>query len=123
MFDLIEKLRQKPDGTKRRIAFLAAFFLSGFIFVIWLSVVYPDFRQQQSQENKVESLNPSPFSGFFETISGGFSGIGQQLNNIKEAVSSFSTNPAYYSATTTISTTTETSFATTSESFSTTTGY
>ena len=56
MFDLIEKLRAKPDKTKRRIAFLVAFFIAGIIFIVWLGVVYPNFRNKQAKEDNVSKL-------------------------------------------------------------------
>ena len=51
MFDLIEKLRQKPNRTKKLIAFLGALLFVGIIFVIWLSVILPDFEHSQTKLN------------------------------------------------------------------------
>lgn len=101
MFDTIEKLREKPDRTKKQIAFLIAFFVAGVIFVFWLGSIYPDFINKQVQDSKVESLTPSPTSNFTETFSTAFSDMKDQFSKIQEAISSFSTSPAYYSATTT----------------------
>ena len=100
MFELIEKLRQKPDGAKKRIAFFGALSISGIIFVIWLSVIYPNWKLGQSQEEKVANLEPSPISTFASTISSGFSAIKDQFLQIKSVISLFSSNPAYYNATT-----------------------
>ena len=101
MFDFLENLRQKPDGTKKRVAFFGAFLLAGIIFVVWLSVVYPSFSRDQIPEEVASSTNPSPLSAFSDTLSVGFSAIGDQLSKIKETVSSFTIAPAYYVSTST----------------------
>ena len=100
MFNLIEKLRQKSPRLKKQIAFLTSFSLAGIIFVIWLSIIYPDFRQTQANEQKASSLEPSPISAFGETFSSGISAIKDQFSQLKGAISSFSTDPAHYSAST-----------------------
>ena len=100
MFEFIEKLRQKPDRTKKQIAFLSALFLAGLIFVVWLSVIYPDFKRGQQKEDAVSKLEPSPLSTFGETISTGISAMGDQFSKLKESISSITNNSAYYSTTT-----------------------
>ena len=69
MFQLIEKLRQKSEGTKKQIAFLIAFTLAGVIFVIWHSVIYPDFRDNQNLAEKAVKTEVSPLSNFNNNIS------------------------------------------------------
>ena len=101
MFDTIEKLRQKPDSTKKKIAFLISFSVVGIIFVIWLSVIYPDFRKKEIKESNIAKLEPSPISAFTGTLSSGVSVIGEQFNKIKDIMFSFSYGPDYYVATTT----------------------
>jgi len=56
MFNFIEKLRQKPDKTKKKVAFLSALFLCGIIFVVWLSVIFPGFREDQAKKQAVQKL-------------------------------------------------------------------
>jgi hypothetical protein len=89
MFELLDKLRAKPEGTKKQMAFLVALSLVGVIFVVWLTVVYPDMRRGQMQEAGVRSAEKSPLSAFWETVSGGFSSIGENISEVKEAVNSF----------------------------------
>ena len=101
MFETIENLRQKPDRTKKKIAFLISFSIVGVIFAIWLSVIYPDFRKKEIKANNVAKLEPSPISAFTDTISSGISAIGQQFSKIKDIASSFSAVPEYYVSTTT----------------------
>ena len=100
MFEIIEKLRQKSPRVKKQIAFLTSFSLAGIIFVIWLSVIFPDFRQTQANEQKVSNLEPSPISTFGQTFGAGISAIKDQFGKLKNGISSFSTDPAYYSAST-----------------------
>ena|SRR3989344_6245925 len=99
MFEIIENLRQKPDGTKKRIAFLTSFFFSGLILVVWLSVIYPDFRQTQKKVEEVSKNSPSPISTFGDTVAEGFSKVGSEWGRMKEAMSAFSAGSTYYTAT------------------------
>jgi len=105
MFDFLEKLRTKSDKQKKQIAFCVALLIAGLIFVIWLSVIFPDFQQSQVQENKVENLAPSPFSVFMSQLSSGVSSITGKFSEIKSSVSSFSSAPVEYVATSTATTT------------------
>ena len=109
MFDFLEKLRAKPDKVKKQISFFLALTFAGIIFAIWLSVIYPDFRLQQSHEQKVANLEPSPLSAFSETVSASLAAVLGQFSKIKSIISSFSTSSVYYSATTTDLTGTTTS--------------
>lgn len=104
MFELIERLRSKSDRTKKQVAFLAALFVAGVIFVIWLSVIYPDFRKRQKKNDEVSKLEPSPLGTLGETFKTGFSAIGEQFTSLKESVSSLTTSPVYYSTTSTTTT-------------------
>ena len=100
MFNLIEKLRQKSPRVKKQIAFLMSFSIALIIFVVWFSVIYPDFRQTQAKEQKVSSLEPSPISTFGQTLGTGITAIKEEFKQLKGAISSFSTDPAHYSAST-----------------------
>lgn len=39
MFDKIDKLRKKPEPYRKKIAFIASVFITGIIFLIWLSTL------------------------------------------------------------------------------------
>ena len=99
MFEIIEKLRRKSDRAKKQIAFLCAFFVAGFIFVMWLGVVYPNFKKQEVLDSKVAKLEPSPWTAFGATLSDGISAIGSEFSRLKSTVSSLSTT-TYYKAST-----------------------
>ncbi len=91
MFQLIEKLRQKPERTKKRIAFLASFSFSILILGVWFSVIYPDFKFKEKQKQSASVNQASPASSFFGNILEGFSGVKKQLGDVKNLVGSIST--------------------------------
>ncbi|KND47772.1 MAG: hypothetical protein AB201_02460 [Parcubacteria bacterium C7867-006] len=97
MFDFIERLRQKSESSKKKIAFLTSFVLVGTIFAVWLSVIYPDFRFREKQKQTAASVEASPTTSFFENIKEGIFGIKNQINNLKESVYSIGTSTYYVS--------------------------
>lgn len=100
MFKLIEKLRQKPDGVKKRIAFLVSLLFSGIIFVFWVADIYPTLVEKKEKIDYVKSLEPSPLKTFGESFKVSMSAMSEQLNNIKNSITSMSAEPVYYSTTT-----------------------
>ncbi len=101
MFQFIDNLRQKPDKTKKQVAFLVAFFITGIIFVVWLSVIYPNFKNQENKEAVASSTESSPFSTFSSTFGSGFKALGEQFGELKDTISSITAEPAYYVSTST----------------------
>lgn len=101
MFDFLEKLRAKPDRTKKQIAFLSALFFVGIIFVMWLSVIFPNWRESQSKEAKASEFPPSPISAFLGTFSSGISAISEEFSKLKDSISSLTKAQDYYVSTTT----------------------
>lgn len=102
MFELIERIRQKPDSSKKRIALSVAFGFTMIIFIIWLSVVYPDFKDTEDRNKRVAEIKEvTPISNVSTTFSSGFSGIKDQFKSIIDSLKSFSTSPEYYSASST----------------------
>lgn len=83
MFDFIEKLRQKPEKTKRRIVFLTSFSIVGIIFVIWLSVVFSDFRKEDNLSND-PARGSSPLTSLSNFFSNSVSSIGEEIYQVKE---------------------------------------
>lgn len=102
VLEFIEKLRQKPEKTKNFIAFSASLFFAGCIFLMWLTVVFPDVRQDKATKDKIARNEPSPFSALFGNIAKGFSGVQEKFTDVKSIVSNFSANAVYYEATTTL---------------------
>ena len=86
MLKIIERLRGKSHSAKKRIAFLTAVSVAGFIFVIWLSVIYPNFKEGEEKENKASKYEVTPFSAFSETISNSFVTMGAELTSFGEGL-------------------------------------
>lgn len=89
MFELLEKLRQKPESTKQKVAFLTAFSFAGLIFVIWLSVIYPDWRQVEKKEAAASKNEPGPLAGFSNNFSDGFQNLKKQFTELKNSAASY----------------------------------
>ena len=123
LFDLIEKMREKPEKVKNRIAFGVAFSFALIIFLLWLTVIMPDFSASRSRENKAVADEPSPLSTFGAAISSGFSAIGGQFSNLKNAAGALIANSAasIIISTTSLSATTTSVLATSTQGVSTTT--
>jgi cytoskeletal protein RodZ len=85
MFNVIEDLREKGDNTKKRIAFLLALLFSGIIFVIWLTVIYPNFVNQKKEESALNENKEGPVTNFTDTISRGIFSIEKQIQGLKES--------------------------------------
>ncbi len=96
MFDFIEKLRQKPPGAKKKIAFLMAFSFTALIFIIWLSIVYPAVWRDHLQEEKVANLEPGPLDKISDLFGDAFSEINDNISEAKSVISSISSSTEYY---------------------------
>lgn len=95
MFDFIERLRQKSDSSKKKIAFLVSFSISGFIFVVWLTVVLPDFSFSQKQKQAAAVGDAGLFYSFYSNLTEGWNGVQDQFKDLKDTVSSISTSTHY----------------------------
>ena len=113
MFELIEKLRSKPESAKKRIAFFTAFAFSGLLFIAWATVIFPNFKRSLDQTAK--DTGPSPISTFAATIMSGVSSVTNQISEIKTVSGSFSKYLTGGVASTTIATSTQANPATTTE--------
>lgn len=101
MFELIEKLRQKPDSTKALVAFSVSLAFAGTIFLVWFTVVLPDIRQDNEIKEKMAKIEPSPFSTFFGNIANSFYALKDQVVDVKTKISEMSNTPVYYNSTST----------------------
>jgi hypothetical protein len=96
MFDLIERLRQKPEKTKKRIAFSVAFSFSLTILIVWFTVLYPDFNNDKSGE--VANVSSSgPVENIGDIFRAGFAKVGEAISEVKSTMSDIaSTTSTYY---------------------------
>ncbi|MES3005299.1 MAG: hypothetical protein V4690_04345 [Patescibacteria group bacterium] len=85
MFELIEKLRSKPEATKKRVALLGALLFSLCIFGVWLSVVFPQIKNPPVVEEKGPAT-PSPLSAFTDNIADGFSSLQETFSDAKDSL-------------------------------------
>ena len=89
MFNYIEKLREKPEQTKKLVAIGVASLCVAVILVFWFFSVFPQFRQEKEISDRVQSVGPSPFSTITQILSQGTSGIGDELSKLKSLSSGF----------------------------------
>jgi hypothetical protein len=86
MLNTIEKLREKPEAHRRRIAFVVSASIAGIIFVVWLSVVGVRFN---SQENIIsEKEGPSLVAGVKEGFSEVFESGREQFDDSRRELES-----------------------------------
>lgn len=95
MFDLIEKLRRKPDAEKRRITIGVSAGITFVIFLIWVFVTIHNISALGS--NVDESADtPSPFAQIGSSFSKVFDSISNIINKADTVI------PKNISTTTTI---------------------
>lgn len=89
-----ENLKTKSDKTKKWVALSTAFVISGTIFVIWLSVILPDWNNARIHEANVDAKisEPSPLKTMSNTIDTATAEVGNQVGQIKSAVSDMMQN-------------------------------
>lgn len=85
--DFIDKLREKPIGTRKRIAYATSAVVTLAIFGVWVSVFHFGV-EQKSVESTAAVANSSdtdvnPFSAFWDVISKGWGGLSDNINQIK----------------------------------------
>ncbi len=111
MFELLENLRAKPEGARKRVAFLTALTVAVALLAVWGTVILPDFNSDRQVQAKADAVAPSPLSTFASTMGDSFASLGRQFGELKDTVtSSLAPAAVYMSATSTtgISTSTET---------------
>lgn len=100
MFNFLEKIRRQPEGLRKRIAFLAALGFSAVILTIWVTVIFPDWHENQLLQSRAVANSPSPLSTFGASIGDGMTSLSNQLGEIKNSISSLATDTTHFIATT-----------------------
>lgn len=95
MLNKIEKLREKSPEAKKKIAFLGALFFSGLIFVVWLSIIYPNFKEEKGRKDKVNELHDSPFATFSDLVYSSYLSLKGEANDFKVGLTGNSPNVEY----------------------------
>jgi len=98
MLDFLDKIREKPNRAKKRIAFFTAFTLTGIIFIFWFVAIYPSFKEQNAIDKKISKLESSPIESVGSVFGENFNKIKEQFGKIKEIGSNFTAEVDYYTA-------------------------
>lgn len=98
MFEYIERLRRKSDKEKRRIAFFTATLFSLVIFIVWMTVVLPNFKKSNNKIDNVASVSASPTEGFMDAVSNFIGQVKNGIEGLNFEIKSVSTSTQYYKA-------------------------
>lgn len=82
MFRTIEKMREKPEKYRMRVAFIISASIAGIIFLVWLSVLGVRFENSDNTADK-EFAEPA-LAEFKERFSGVFEEGKSQLEEARE---------------------------------------
>ncbi len=86
MFELLESVRKKPENTKRLIAFFISFLFCALMFVIWISVWYPQWKDGELAKQTDTPSTLAPLSSLTQTFSSGFSQVGNEFSKLKTII-------------------------------------
>lgn len=94
MYEYIEKVRNKHERTKKRIAFVIALSFSLVILFIWITVTLPDI----GNENKIDAVSTtkSPVTNFIDVISKSASELQKNVSEVKQVVGQMSSTTIHY---------------------------
>ncbi|MDP6388030.1 MAG: hypothetical protein QGG63_02040 [Candidatus Pacebacteria bacterium] len=87
MENFLNKLRQKPEAYRMRIAFTISASVAGIIFLVWLSVLGVKFKNNESTAT-AENSEPAfaefreEFAGAYEMGKAQFKEAEEELKNI-----------------------------------------
>jgi len=88
--DFIDNLRQKPSGTKKKIAFATSAVVTLAIFGVWASVLHFGIDSKPTEVTaavaNISDADVNPFVGFWSVISTGWGGLVDNINQIKTGV-------------------------------------
>ena len=104
MFEYLEKLRSKPIRAKKRIAFFASLFLAIIILSVWITVIYPDFKEKNDKIDNAISSSTSPFAHFKEVFLDTFSEARDKIKDTKDSMKSAMDNTNFSTTTNATST-------------------
>lgn len=81
MFNHIEKIRQKPEHVRRRIAVFLTLML--FLVVVFVWIFAPDVSLVEQEKNRAIDEAPSPFWVLKDTLGDSFNDMGSKLEEFK----------------------------------------
>lgn len=86
MFKYLDNLRKKPDYYKKRFSILVSFLVVSLIFVVWLSVIYPDVKNITKKKAEIRK-DPTPTNAILGNIFEGFRSLGDSFKGLNAVVS------------------------------------
>lgn len=88
--DFIDRLREKPIGTRKRIAFATSAVVTLMIFGVWASVLHFGVNSKAEDSTaavaKSSDTDVNPLSAFLTVLSQGWDGLTENINQIKTGV-------------------------------------
>lgn len=69
MFDKIDKLRKKPESYKKKVVFMISIFITGIIFLIWISTLGVRFNNIENEISKQKEESKSMSAEVKESFS------------------------------------------------------
>lgn len=103
MFKYLDYLRKKPDIYKKTFAIMVSFFVVGVMFVVWLSVIYPDIKNIGQKKAKIKENNPTAISAFMANVFEGFGSIQESFGELTGSMDDINNllETTYYNSSTT----------------------
>lgn len=88
--DFIDRLREKPSGTKKKIAFITSAVITLAIFGLWVSVYHfginPNSSDVTASVSNSADTDVNPLSAFWSVLSKGWDGLTNNINQVKTGV-------------------------------------
>ncbi len=88
MFDWLDKLREKSEKDRFKVAIFIAFFITFIIFLVWLSVMSLRFAAPVEENANPAEEELSPLSVFHKNISQVLNNGISSFKNIKDNLNS-----------------------------------
>lgn len=90
MRNLLEKIRKQPEDKRKVIALGITIFITGTIFIVWLSVMVPQKFEEESvvknTEGKTKEVQgPSPISTLKQSVARAYDDIKDTVKDIRES--------------------------------------
>ena len=86
MYDYIEKLKNRPESHRRRVAFGVSGTITAIVFIIWASVIFPQTNRAIIAKSNPQSEASQKEETPIKTLS---SGVAQVYNAMKASFGSY----------------------------------
>jgi cytoskeletal protein RodZ len=86
MENYLNRLRNKPDHHKRRIALGLSVFFTGLIFVVWLSVLLPQNASRVVAQSGTETKGETPIKALSNGVAQAYDAMKNTINTQKKSL-------------------------------------